>query len=243
MREFETMTGVNIDADFIFSLMLNKEKSDVINLKDIQSTCVKYSIPENTELINDLHLFNNTKNFKKGKTLLLLILSYKQIVSYDTMLSFGLCGNGKSEKRNLSNAGFIFENIGTGLKKDLKCTGFDPNHIVNRNIFSIDIKNYFKTIPQKCVMCGSSSNLEIDHKKPINRLDFLPTDDNSDHSSYQLLCNRCNTLKRQRCIKCVETDIIENRPDIISLCPNIKTKYDGDCSGCYWYDYNLINNL
>jgi hypothetical protein len=220
---------------------LRKYKSDdMICEQDVLNICSKYSVEINQDLIDDLHLFAKAKrNFNKGKDLLLLVLSYKQEVLYDTMYKFGLCGNGNSSKRNLSNTGFIFESIGTSKRKGLKCTGFDIRLCVERNIFTTKIKKHFKNVDQSCCMCGSSSNLEIDHKKPIKRKDFLPHDDPDSIESYQLLCNRCNALKRERCIACVKTDKIINRPDIQFLY-SCKEVYDGTCEGCYWYDYKTL---
>jgi len=87
-----------------------------------------------------------------------------------------------------------------------------------------------------CVHCGTSSNIEIDHKN--GRKDF-----NLDNSvdAFQPLCKHCNVLKRERCKKCEES---QKRFDARSLGYTVGWVSGGElyagaregCRGCYMFD-------
>lgn len=90
----------------------------------------------------------------------------------------------------------------------------------------------------KCVWCGSTDKLEVDHK------DGRYTCTGSTMDDFQLLCKSCNDKKRERCKKCVTTGKRYNvQESVSSTLYNIPfTK--GTCSfnkklgcqGCFLYD-------
>ncbi len=87
-----------------------------------------------------------------------------------------------------------------------------------------------------CVHCGTSSNIEIDHKN--GRKDFSLE---NGIDAFQPLCKHCNVLKRERCKKCDEGG---KRFDAKTLgfqvgWINGSSQYAGareGCDGCYMYD-------
>jgi hypothetical protein len=210
-----------------------KIKNKIMDKNKLAKVCSSNNIEINQELLTDLPLYTKVKNFG-GKDLLLLNITYKKWCSYSVFKQFGLVGNGNSSKRDLKELGFIFEET---TDKDLICVGFDEHCIPNRNIIPKTICKILTK--QECAMCGSKTEVEVDHRKPTFRISNLPNDDLNDIKSYQPLCRRCNALKRSRCQTCKSTGIIKNRPDFAKD-HQVKTEYNDDCSGCYWYDYTLV---
>jgi hypothetical protein len=210
-----------------------KTKTNTMDKNKLVKVCNSNTIEINQELLTDLPLYTKIKNFG-GKDLLLLNLTYKKWCSYGVLQQFSLVGNGNAAKRDLKELGFIFEEKND---KDLMCIGFNDNFIPNRNIIPKSICKILTK--QECGMCGSTTEVEVDHRKPTFRISNLPNEDLNDIKSYQPLCRRCNALKRSRCQTCKNTGIIKNRPDFAKD-HQVKTKYDDSCSGCYWYDYTLV---
>lgn len=84
-----------------------------------------------------------------------------------------------------------------------------------------------------CVLLGTTTNTEIDHK------DATYTTNNLSVEDFQVLHKSVNDAKRQHCKNCRETDI---RFDAKTLCfPAAYTKgskslKENGCEGCFWYD-------
>lgn len=116
-----------------------------------------------------------------------------------------------------------------------------------RSIYSVQLcgfreENKNHTVPsvvkvalkgKPCVLLGTTSNTEIDHK------DATYTTDNLNIEDFQVLHKSVNDAKRQHCKKCRETNI---RFDARILCfptacikGNESLKENG-CQGCFWYD-------
>lgn len=113
----------------------------------------------------------------------------------------------------------------------------------NRPI-SKKIRDHFKNIP--CCVCGSFSNLVVDHKNDLyNDSRVLDINTQTIHD-FQSLCNPCNLLKRQICKKTLESKKRYKATNIPQLkCFDIDFIH-GDESfdpkdinalrGTYWYD-------
>jgi hypothetical protein len=210
---------------------------EAITPQDVYQMCKQYDIAPNKKLLEDLPLFACATKIGRGKNLLLLNLCYRCKVDYQSLLKFNLVGNGNSSKRHLKAIGFIFKDIGSGRCKDLYCKQFTHLKQCARIDLSQHLKKALLEQIDYCEWCGSKSKLEIDHRLPICRgKTILPFSLNNVHSKFQVLCNRCNSLKRERCLYCCKTGIIINRPDF-DYCHNTKVVYDGTCQGCYYYNY------
>lgn len=91
------------------------------------------------------------------------------------------------------------------------------------------VRKYYSGSP--CVVCGTSHQIEIDHKDGVKK----ETDKIED---FQPLCKHCNGRKREVCKKCRETG---HRFDATTLGfskPVLSgdVLYAGSCIGCFWYD-------
>lgn len=61
-----------------------------------------------------------------------------------------------------------------------------------------EVKDYFlNKYNHRCVKCGSTENLEIDHIKPVSEFawEMLPINRLNAESNLRVLCRRCNTAK------------------------------------------------
>lgn len=109
------------------------------------------------------------------------------------------------------------------------------NNSPKKGCNSID-KEIHKQICSKdteCVLCSSKQNIQCDHKN--GRKD--PQHPSMSHRTqklehFQPLCQHCNTIKREKCKKCINTN---ERPKG-RLSKAGKEEYKGTCEGCPWYD-------
>lgn len=109
---------------------------------------------------------------------------------------------------------------------------------VSRGIPAGVRRDVFVKYRNKCVWCGSTDKLEIDHKNGRYTCAGRTIDD------FQLLCKSCNDKKRERCKKCLSTGTRYNVQDSVSsILYNISfTKGTGrynktlGCQGCFLYD-------
>lgn len=125
----------------------------------------------------------------------------------------------------------------------IRLNGFNTTKIFNQNIRS-DIKDTLKK--QNCVILGvnglsENTIIEIDHKDG-RKNDFRISDTSTQKiEDFQPLSKAANTIKRQICKKCKETN---KRWNAKNLKGNPYEFYEGNedytedlgCIGCYQYD-------
>lgn len=97
------------------------------------------------------------------------------------------------------------------------------------------IRNVLKNQP--CALCGTSHQIEIDHKDGVKK-------ETQDEQDFQPLCKHCNGRKREVCKKCRETG---QRFDAMSLgfsrpVSSGNILYEGTCVGCFWHDPKAFRN-
>jgi len=140
------------------------------------------------------------------------------------------------------NSELIFIKNNNGIKY-IKICGKRDGISINRRIRK-DIIDYYKY--KKCVHCGTSHNIEIDHKNGLyndSRVLNLKTQNLDD---FQPLCRHCNQIKRQSIIKMKNSNKRQSIKEI-PIFENCKIDFtEGDESfditepntliGTYWYD-------
>lgn len=115
-----------------------------------------------------------------------------------------------------------------------------------RRIYSVQLCGYRQeanhTIPNEvrkelrgrpCVLLGTTTNTEIDHK------DATYTKNNLEASDFQVLHKSVNDAKRQHCKHCRETDCrfdARNLSFPVSQISGNDSLKDSGCKGCFWYD-------
>ena len=120
---------------------------------------------------------------------------------------------------------------------------------INRNIRS-DIKRFYKDKP--CVVCGSTSEIVIDHKNDMYDDELVLDTKTQKLDDFQPLCNHCNLQKRQVCKKEKATNTLYsgiNIPMIAIFKECLVNELDK--TKTFWYDpivymksiYNIITNL
>lgn len=92
----------------------------------------------------------------------------------------------------------------------------------------------------RCIMCGSTNCLEIDHKNGRYNCASTKVDD------FQVLCKSCNDKKRERCRKCIATGQRFNVQQAISpllykiafTCGGARfnNRLKVGCRGCFLHD-------
>jgi hypothetical protein len=127
----------------------------------------------------------------------------------------------------------------------LKTYGFLKNdNITKTRAIRKDIIEYYKK--KACVVCGSFSDLQCDHKNDLyndNRVLCLKTQTLND---FQSLCNHCNAKKREVCKKMIKSGKRYSSLNIPSISifnipftygDETYDKYDINAlKGTYWYD-------
>ena len=119
-----------------------------------------------------------------------------------------------------------------------KLVGFNRSHYYSRHISKNIRKKVLEKYGFKCIWCGSKDKLEVDHK---NGRYNTKTDKITD---FQILCKSCNDKKRQRCMKCRETNQRYNVQEEISSVLYKSAYITGNeqyieihgCKGCFLYD-------
>lgn len=165
-------------------------------------------------------------NYKNGK-------SGEILFSEDVMNKCFYSNNGCRNLRRESVFGKIFEHktilknnkvIGVileGYKKDL----------IDKNIPTHILKEFGNKKNKYCVNCGTTKDLQIDHKNGRYTLK-----DKNDINEYQFLCRNCNINKRQHCYKCIKTKTKFDAKKIgyNKSCLSENLEYIDSCEGCYW---------
>lgn len=125
----------------------------------------------------------------------------------------------------------------------IRLTGYNKKEHFSQNIRQ-DIKDEISK--RSCVMLGingqsENTTIEVDHKD--GRKDDMRVSDVATQriEDFQPLCRAANTIKRELCRRCKETD---KRWDAKNILGNPYSYYAGDenytedlgCKGCYQYD-------
>jgi hypothetical protein len=125
-----------------------------------------------------------------------------------------------------------------GSLMGFKLTGFNNNLYFSRAIPQEVRKATLENYGHKCIWCGSTDRLEVDHKN--GRYNNVSNNVND----FQILCKSCNDKKRERCKKCVLTGQRFNVQNSISkvlfkvpfTCGGGKYNDKIGCKGCFLYD-------
>jgi len=126
-----------------------------------------------------------------------------------------------------------------GSLKSFRLTGFTPSTVpVSRGIPVAVRRDVLVKYRHKCVWCGSTDKLEVDHKN--GRYSCAGT--SQEH--FQLLCKSCNDKKRERCKKCITTgnryNVQESVSSTLYNIPFTKgtSRFNNKlgCQGCFLYD-------
>jgi len=101
---------------------------------------------------------------------------------------------------------YIWEKQGNNKTEALRTTGLSDDFLYGaaRPINKEIIIHYRKI---KCVVCGSGSNLVVDHKNDLYNDPRVLSADTQTLDDFQSLCNHCNLQKRQIAKKTRETGL------------------------------------
>jgi hypothetical protein len=127
---------------------------------------------------------------------------------------------------------------GNGSLIGFKLTGFNNTLYFSRAIPQQVRKDTLEKYGHRCIWCGSTDRLEVDHKN--GRYNDISNNVND----FQILCKSCNDKKRERCKKCVLTGQRFNVQSSISnvlfkspfTCGVGKYNEKIGCKGCFLYD-------
>lgn len=120
-----------------------------------------------------------------------------------------------------------------------KLNGFNKTTYFSRSIPQEVRKATLEKYGHKCIWCGSTDRLEVDHKN--GRYNTL----SNDIKDFQILCKSCNDKKRERCKRCQVTGQRFNVQKAISnvlykipfTCGGEKYNENKEaCKGCFLYD-------
>lgn len=129
-------------------------------------------------------------------------------------------------------------NKGNGSLMGFKLTGFNNNLYFSRSIPQEVRKATLQKYGNKCIWCGSTDRLEVDHKN--GRYNSVSNNVND----FQILCKSCNDKKRERCKKCqlsgqrfnVQSAISPHLYKVPFTCGTGKFNEKIGCKGCFLYD-------
>lgn len=119
-----------------------------------------------------------------------------------------------------------------------KLTGFNTNIHYSRSIPQEVRKATLERYNCKCVLCGATERLEVDHKNGRYNAETNKVED------FQILCKNCNDKKREKCKKCTASgqryNVQEEISSILYKVPFTQgdSKYTAKlgCKGCFMYD-------
>lgn len=140
---------------------------------------------------------------------------------------------------------YIWEKKGKQKIIALKLNGFNNDKIdKSKRPIGKSINKYYKT--QNCVVCGSNSDLVVDHKNDLYNDTRVLDIKRQNLEDFQCLCNHCNLQKRQISKKEKEEQKLYSAKNILTfkILPfdfpwekKIFDKEDIDCKkDTYWYD-------
>ena len=127
----------------------------------------------------------------------------------------------------------------------VRTSGIRENHVESRPIRP-DIRSQLLGQYSACIVCGCSSSLVIDHKNHLYNNPRVLHSDTQVIDDFQVLCNHCNTQKRQTSVDERRTGIRYPGTRIPQLAGFGIDYIHGDASfdtndpntmnGTYWYD-------
>lgn len=168
---------------------------------------------------------------------------------------------GMSDRVELAQANIEFNNGGTWIRRGstldrllfikkfkeknkiiaLQLTGYRPfSKAPNSRGIAAAVKRYYRG-ERFCVNCGKrlKNGRDKNHDHKCGSYD-KPNFDETDPKNFQMLCQHCNTLKRECCKKCVATgcrfDARRFKGEVLAWQAGGKEKEEGKCEGCYWND-------
>jgi len=129
-------------------------------------------------------------------------------------------------------------NKNNGSLMGFKLIGFNNNLYFSRSIPQDVRRATLEKYGHKCIWCGSTDRLEVDHKN--GRYNCVSNNVND----FQILCKSCNDKKRERCKKCqlsgqrfnVQTAISPHLYKRPFTCGTGKFNEKIGCKGCFLYD-------
>jgi hypothetical protein len=120
--------------------------------------------------------------------------------------------------------------------------------IIGIKIHSEKIKKDYRPIDKKireyyksscCIVCGSTSDIIIDHKNDLYNDNKVLNINTQTIDDFQPLCNHCNLQKRQICKKEIENKTLysaKNIPILNVFNDIIQQIEDENKENCFWYD-------
>ncbi len=122
--------------------------------------------------------------------------------------------------------------------------GVNPKKDIGTRSIHSKIKKYFEKKP--CCVCGSNTNLEVDHKNDLYNDPRVLNKDTQEQNDFQSLCKHCNDQKRQVCKETRRTGKRYGATNIPSLKAYGIDFTEGDetfdpndinaMKGTFWYD-------
>lgn len=175
-----------------------------------------------------------------------------EVVLVESLIENGLAfGNGGGWVRDASTIHKYFkvekEKRGNRIYS-LKLAGFaGEDALTIDNYIPKPIRDLIKN--QKCVISGTNSQVEVDHKIGAKKYQDPQDPRLKEESYYQPLCKALNNVKRENCKNCILSKVRPIHPSSPNELPYIygnselKVK-DGEkfahnenpCNGCFWYN-------
>jgi len=161
------------------------------------------------------------------------------VADLEALVGFPLRGNGSPFLQSDRGLGtkYVIEkqrDIGNRLSH-VRTVGFASYHQTHRaSAIPVEVRKWLTT-GKPCVMCGTTSRVVADHKDGNKQP--LPAPGADD---FQVLCQHCNTVKREICKKCVSTGFRFDAKTIgytvswTEGAERFQPRYPR-CRGCYWY--------
>jgi hypothetical protein len=170
-----------------------------------------------------------------------------------TLLDFGVNGNGRPSPGgikyfNINNYYWDVCRAGNGDSGKLlsfQTTGYDYTEKYSRNIRK-DIKKNLLSKYTCCIICGSGSNLRVDHKNGYYNNPKALMKETQEEEDFQVLCNGCNLKKRswnkkemelEKRIPATSIPLLEFFGiDFIEGDETLDSSNPDACKGTYYYD-------
>lgn len=207
--------------------MNNREQFEIIYTKTVKS----FGLEENNILLSDWEWLDREGAFevllpKRGKPTKMLAVFIKYYARERSVDSLTLSDQEAAPSRDLRNRGVKFDSYGSkdfcerrNGKTFRKIKRWGYKKVISQANTSyigkgVNLTKFLKG--KSCCLCGSSTNLELDHLEPQSRLCSIGktsrvewpclTDesifDGTWMAYFQVLCKSCNCRKREACIKC-----------------------------------------